>query len=171
MTQNPYASPELQSPTPLNRAQRIRRFGYWIAAGMITVAVLGLLVPLATVAVWDGRFDLTIHVDSDPEIDLESVRFVPCWKQSDATYFLSQADERFGGTWSTTSGDVANKNWTIDVQCSGRHHWAGIGDTYVEQRFLVAEYESTASGECAKYRKQLLIPQGRGPRSMTIELP
>ena len=135
------------------------------------MVAIGLLPPLLTVAVWDGRIALTIHVNSDPAIDPESVKFVACWRQTEATYFVSQADERFGGAWSTASRDVAVDNWTIDLPCSGRRHWAGIGDTYVEPSFLVVEYESTASGEHTKHRKQLLIPKGRGARSMTTDLP
>jgi|GEM_PF-1381024 len=168
MTQNPYVATESDPPALSNAALRIRRYVGWIAVGVIAVV---LLTPIATVAVGDGRFELTIRVNSDPAIDLESIRFVTCWKQTDATYQISQTDDRFGVPWSNASGDVADKNWTIDVQCSGRYHWAGIVDTYVEQTFLVVEYESTASGERAKHRKQLLIPQGRGPRSMTIQLP
>jgi len=156
----------------MESAQLTMRYRIWFVLGFLALVFIPLLLlPFATVAVWDGRFGLTIHVNPDPTINMESVRFATCWDQAEATYFLSQTDDRFGPVWSNASRSAAENYWTIDVPCSGRSHRTGLGDTYVEPRFLVVEFESTTGGERTLHRKQFTIPKGHGLRSMTIQLP
>ena len=52
------------------------------------LVVLLLLLPLDYHAVWDGRFDLEIVVDSGKPIDESSLLFATCWNEREAAHAI-----------------------------------------------------------------------------------
>ncbi len=136
-------------------------------ASIIAIAVI-VLVPFGFQTKWHGRFELTIVINADQPIDKPSLLFATCWRETDAksaTKNLSDNDLGF-----RTARKLTTNQCAIDVPCSGTENAYGLGTTYHQPKFLVAEYRLTDNPENA-IRKLFIIPDGKGPRTMTICLP
>jgi len=135
---------------------------------VIAGVLVALLVPQGE-GVWDGHFRLTIAVSESEPIDRESLRFAMTWNEREAQQALGEPDLYQYGLiapeWSADGQAI------LDVSCCGRvKTWGTIG-TYNHPRFLIAEYRLAESDEQSPTRKLFEIPDGRGDRSMAIELP
>jgi hypothetical protein len=138
-----------------------------VVASILAVSLL-LLLPLGYQVVWDGKFDLTIEISGDQTINESSLRFATCWQESEALHAMENPSVYDYGF--RTARTSATGQFSIDVPCSGRDNAYGLGSTYNHPRFLVVEYRLSDNSE-QPVRKLLGIPTGRGPRTMTVELP
>ena len=139
----------------------------FVVTSILTIVLL-LLLPFGSQAVWDGKFDLTIMISTDQPIDESSFLFATCWQEPEAVHAVKNPtvyDYGFRVAHTLASGKVL-----IDVPCSGRNNAYGLGSTYNHPKFLVAEYRLSDNSDHA-VRKLFTIPEGRGPRTMTVELP
>lgn len=140
------------------------------------VMIVGLIVllPFGVTAVWDGSFPLTITIQAVPTFDTTHLLFKPCWNQSQADVELeldSEGEENDGGRPFHYSEPLDANTYLVRVPCSGHSGPFDIEYSYVEPRFLVVEFRTTDSEDAPPLRKLFSIPEGRGPRSMTITLP
>lgn len=138
-----------------------------IVAPMLFVVVL-LLLPVGYEAVWDGRFDLTVIVDTSRSIDESSLLFATCWNEREAAHAIQNPSSyEYGFHPPRTNG---NGELLIEVPCSGREGAYGFRSTYHQPRFLVVEYNTDDKLQQPS-RMRFSIPEGRGPRTMKIEIP
>ena len=132
------------------------------------LVVLLLLLPLDYHAVWDGRFDLEIVVDSDKPIDESSLLFATCWNEREAAHAIQNPSVYEYGFRSSRNNETGEL--LIHVPCSGRDGAYGFGSTYNHPKFLVVEYNIDDNAEQPS-RKRFSIPEGRGPRKLTVRIP
>lgn len=133
----------------------------------ILVLLVALLLPYFQVAVWDGKFDLTINL-SAPLQDEQGVAFAPCWNEAEAELAMQQANNReipfqYGKLKSPTQR-------TVQVPCSGRRNSLGFETFYIEPKYIVVKF-ATADNPDAVQTARLAMPPGRGPRSVTLSVP
>lgn len=135
------------------------------AASIFALLVL-LLMPFKSV--WVGQFELTIAMNSDTPIDFSSVSVSTCRDEPEAEHKVENPclyDYTFRSPYQLDSGDLV-----IGVQCSGSDSAFGFISTYHQPTFIVVEYRSGETPNTST-RKRFAIPDGRGRRSMTIDLP
>ena len=139
-----------------------------IVIAAILVLLIVLIIP-STQAVWDGHFQLTIDIDAREPIDRESLVFATCWFEDEALDALNNPGVyEYGFRPPEFSGDG---DAVIDVPASGRPGTWGQRGTYNHPEFLIVEYRLPEADNELLARKRFDIPSGRGPRSMTIDLP
>ena len=139
-----------------------------IVASILSLLVM-LLLPIGYQAVWDGRFELMIRVDANRQIDESSLLFATCWDEREAVHAIqnpSVYEYGFRSPRNTDSGELL-----IDVPCSGRDGAYGYGSTYNHPKFLVVELRDIDDNDEQMSRIRFAIPEGRGPRTMTIGIP
>lgn len=130
---------------------------------LAVVAVLLAVVPLLTyIAVWDGRFQLNVTIESvEP---FHAAQYDYFWKRDIAQIVLSGGEESDSWEFAQLSGSA----FVLDLPCSGRINFYGHESSYSEPRYVVAKI-TLKNGEIV--RKLIEVPQGRGARSVTISLP
>jgi hypothetical protein len=153
---------ESPSPPPCHR-RRCRLCLIVFAAAVILV----LTSPwLFSVAVWDGRFALTLDVRSESKAAIKAVSYATSFKLEEAqwlaTYNGRVVDSEF------RPADRDNGRFVTQVGCSGRHWIFNIETTYAEFRYVVVRVTSV---DGKKVRRLVEIPAGRGPRSVTVLVP
>ncbi len=140
----------------------------WIVGGVLAL-VAAALVFSPVVAVWDGRFRLTISIQETEPLDRDSLSFATCWFEREADHALANPrryEYGFRLPKFTTDGRAV-----IDVPASGRSGGWGLVDTYNHPEHLVVEYRLAGTDNGRVKRKRFGIPIGRGPRSISITLP
>lgn len=149
------------------RIARLSKIEWAVIAGVFGLLAALILAP--GVAVWDGRFRLTIRIDEDEPIDRDSLVFATCWFEREAVHALANPghyEYGFRGSEFTDNGHAA-----IDVPASGRLGVWGTTGSYNHPEHLVVEFRLASSDNKTLRRKRFDIPTGRGPRSLTIALP
>jgi hypothetical protein len=139
----------------------------WAIIGVILAIVVALIVPVQE-AVWDGHFPLTLDLRLHQSVNDESLMLSIFWSEADARESLvrrSHHDHVFHPV-ETLDGSHAE----ISVPAFGRLSTWGAG-TYHHPRFLVIEYRVDEGDNPTVARKLFSIPEGRGARSITVELP
>lgn len=159
---NPYHPQSLANRT---RFGSVRKVAVAAAFGIVLIA---LLLPFGYVSVFDGHFDLTIVVPTNDAFDHTSLRFAPCWTLQDARFAVANGSQ---GTASFYRGTATSPGtYVISVPYSGRSNAFGHVTSYNQARHLVVQYDLTGSAT-KTVRRQFLMPQGRGNRSMTVQVP
>ena len=140
----------------------------WAIVALVGVILIALLVPPVE-AVFDGHFVLAVCVEESRAIDRESVLLATFWTEEEAQEALDDPgvyEYRFRRLRLTDDGQTV-----IDVPYCGRDATWREPARYNEPAFLVVEYRLEDPDEPSPVRKRFDIPEGRGPRSMSIRLP
>jgi len=147
----------------LNAPSRVE----WAIIGVTLAIVVALIVPVQE-AVWDGHFPLTLDLRLHQSIHDQSLMYSIFWTEEDAGESLvghSDPDHVFHPI------EISDDSHSvINVPASGRSSAWGAG-THHHPRFLVIEYRLDEGDNQTVARKRFSIPEGRGARAMTIELP
>jgi hypothetical protein len=141
----------------------------WQRFSILPLAVVVIVIPFAQVAVWDGRFLLSIVIKTSQPIEPSELLFAACWRESEAEYAIEHGptvESRF-----ELGEAVGDKRYRLSLPCSGRSGPFGIEYTYHQPLFLVVQYSITEGAEKVTRRKRFDIPTGRGPKSICITLP
>ena len=162
MDGNPYHPP---SRANHSRFFHIRNLA---AAAIVGIILIAVLLPFGYVSVFDGHFDLTVAIPSGDSLDPASLQYAPCWTIQQAQSAVAYGTQ---GTVPFYPGKaVTPKTYVLSIRCSGRSNAFGRITSYNHPRYLVIQYMLTGRPTEA-VRKQLLIPQGRGDRSMDASIP
>lgn len=140
----------------------------WAIVICVAVVLVALLLP-TNQGFWDGRFALAVCVEEAESIDRESLLLATFWTEEEAQDALDHPGVYEYGFRPLRSTDDGQE--VIDVPCCGRVGAWGEVTTYRYPAFLVVEYRLEGADEASPVRKRFHIPNGRGPRSMTIQLP
>lgn len=137
-----------------------------IAASVATLLLL-LLWPIK--AVWVGEFPLTITIDSHIPIDSTSMLVATCRNEQEVVHLVENPhlyDDTFRRVRELSSGGLV-----VGIPCSGHDRLFGLFSTYNHPKFIVVEYRSNDGGREKRSHKGFAIPEGRGPRKMTVNVP
>jgi hypothetical protein len=131
-----------------------------LAAG----AMLGVYTS-TTKIIWDGGYELTIHVSSNPGPP-RSVNCLVCGNREEAEFVLMTflPETR----WSATADPFASKPLMVNVPVSGKASWSGRELSWVQFPWLVVIAVLPDGRRVAKLIK---IPDGRVSREVAVELP
>jgi hypothetical protein len=129
---------------------------------LLFVAVVGLSPEM----VWDGRFQLDVRLQSRSAAAIKDVSY--------ALYHDREVANRVAGTTEqsvvTEFRSVENAGsgrYLVSVPCSGRR-WLGVEHGYFEYRFIVLRLRyNDKSAVCTAVE----IPEGRGQRSVAVDVP
>ena len=165
MNENPYSAPSsIRDGSSADKRVNSRRI-IWAANALLVIGiVIILMVPVGSVAIWDGSFSLILNVEAEASVDLDSVKF-------SMDHILYPRSERRTFSSARSATQKSSGQWTIDVPCSGRSGFMGYGGTYHQPGILIVDYQQTIDHERTPRREHFTIPKGRGPRSMAIQLP
>ncbi len=153
----------------------------WLLASLFLLILIALLAA-QPMAVWDGNFKLDIAIKTDStiageseteslpsRIDANSILIATAWNAIERDAMLTEnSSEGFGFRVPTSK---ENGQLEISVPCSGREGRLGFYSTYNQPKFVVVEFRIIGASSEFPLRKSFLMPEGRGRKSMTIELP
>lgn len=140
----------------------------WTAVVVIAMHLLlrgDLLLP---VAVWDGRFPLTVHVSSTAE-DVRSITCSVFQSREIADYAVENPSEReFWSFRAVTIEAFDGKPFDIDVPVSGKSSLLGRDISRMQFQYLAVKAELKDGRRVAKVVE---IPDGRRMRYLFLKLP
>jgi hypothetical protein len=143
---------------------QIKRIEVGISLGI--VVLIGAL-SLSSVAVWDGGFQLTVSLHSRSAAAIKDVSFALC-RDREVANQLAATTEQSAATEFRSVESAGDGRHLVRVPCSGRR-WLGVDYGYIEPyRFIVLRVQPTNR---ALFFAVVEIPEGRGPRSITVDVP
>ena len=134
-----------------------------------SIATLLLIVLWPISAVWVGQFPLTITIDSRIPIDRASVLVATCRNEREVAHLVANPgvyEYTFSPVHELDSGEVV-----ASIPCSGRDRLFGLFSTYNHPEFIVLRYRRIDEDREKQSHKGFAIPEGRGPRNMTVKIP
>jgi len=142
----------------------------WPTFIVVALTVIALIVLLSggVVSVWDGRFELTVIVDSAEPVEADSLWIATCWDRESADYaMLSPLAD--GEVSFQHPRSIEDNRFTIEAPCSGRTGSFHRELSYHQPHFLVIEYgAATDAGQ--PLRKLVEIPPRGKPRLVRTTL-
>jgi hypothetical protein len=165
--ENPYRSPMTTSAQTWDWrkvfSSRPRQFVMGVVVLMGLLAIIALLNP---VAVWDGHFQLNMDIHSRSSQAVEHVSCAFSFRRADAEW-LSESDSLEATLLFQAVREFDGQNYVAYGQSSGRTWW-GIDYGYTAHRFVVLRIDCE---DGKQVRTVVEIPNVRGPRSVTVEIP
>jgi len=148
--------------TPSKLQFRLSTFILLCGGGPAAAWLLYLLMPIE---VWDGRFDLAIHLQSKSGRRIESVEYEAFFRRDHAEFTVAHQPEGFGGF---REAEYWSGVWHCHVASTGRRDIFGRELRYMFARFVVLLIRYDNGEELLQIAE---VPEGRGPRSMTVDVP
>lgn len=165
---NPYESPKSKLENEFSSQSR----GYaqsplaWIVVAVVAVAAVLILVPSQRRIRWIGSYELTIILQPTEDISDTPPSFQLCASREEAAgYENSEPMPDWIFEQAKVKGERA---FALLVSVSGTTTDAGEEISRYSPPWLVVQYE-TADGKI--HRKAFRIPDGRGPRTMRVDVP
>jgi hypothetical protein len=121
-----------------------------------------------TYIIWDGEFDLTVHVSSDYPGPPRSVTCQALGFREDAEHVLEHLLPPETRLWSTTADPFAGEPLTVHVPQSGRDSTSGRELRRFQFRYLVVIAELP---DGRRVGKLVDIPDCRMSREVSVALP
>lgn len=150
-------------PEPVPRAPKRR----WLRYGICVLVLVTITAPLWCVeAVWSGRFQLDVQIESRASQPIRSVSYATFYEQEEADW-VSKSDHPSAIGEFQAARDFDGKRFVADVRCGGRK-WLGFDRVYSEQRFVAMRIDCVNGVQLRTVEE---IPAGRHARSMTVTIP
>jgi hypothetical protein len=137
-----------------------------VLAGLSILVVLPILILCSIAKVWDGRFDLTVHVSSS-EFVPQAVSCEPEFKRVMADFDVEHFDMA-EVTWSTTADPFTGDALTVPIPVSGRELIFGFESSRTHCQWLAI---IAVAPDGKRIGKVVEIPDGRKCREIYVKLP
>ncbi|QDU87800.1 hypothetical protein Pla175_11670 [Pirellulimonas nuda] len=134
---------------------------------LVTVVLVSVLLFSPGVAVFDGHFALTVSVVQHEQFAEDDLSYEYCWTEDEASLVTPQYADSAESNFRPLEIDGAGIA-TLELPASGRLGYWGSVDIYNHPKFLVIRHQRKKADAALKV---FAVPDGRGPRSMVIDLP
>lgn len=138
-----------------------------VIALLLAVGAAVWVYTSATYIIWDGGYDLTVRVTSNPGPP-QSVSCQARGRREDAEYVLEHLLPPETQLWSATADPFASKPLTVHVPVSGRVSRSGRQLSRTQFHWLVV---IAVLPDGRRVGKLVEIPDGRVSREINVELP
>jgi hypothetical protein len=167
----PYPTTATDATQPDNykfwRKRDMRRWLIIAAAVSATLATI-LLMPRGRREI--VPFTLTVRVDADPNVDLESIAYLLCWQEKGVPQRLIE-DCRFDREMFQSPEKKAGNTHDVSLPSYREYSPFGHMNVYRDPEAVVVQFHLTDNGPETVARKIVRVPAGRGDRSVTVKLP
>lgn len=136
---------------------------------MTIVAVAAWLSGTSPIAVFFDRFELSIAVNSEQQLDAGELRFAYCWTPDQVENAMKYGDQ--GGIDFNPAIATHQNEFTVLIAGNGEQNIYGRELSYREPRWIVIQYPEQKGATDRTATARFAIPPGRGDRAMTIQLP
>jgi hypothetical protein len=144
---------------------RWKRHKIFLSLLLLLIIVIFSLPALSSVAFWDGRFSLALNVSSSSGEKMDNISYATFSQREVAEEMQKYVNLE---NYAFRPAVLDNSCYTATIPCSGKRWIFNIETKYTEPRYIVVQVEY---GNGKKSRIFAEIPEGRGPRSLTVSVP